>query len=112
MSREKDPARAYRPFDAKANGYVPGEGGAILIVEEFEYAKKRGAPHVYAEMLGYCATQDVYHHAKRAPDSRPYARAMRKAIHNAGISPQELDFIFADRAGDLVADPLQAHAIR
>ncbi len=112
MSREKDPALAYRPFDAKANGYVPGEGGAILIVEEFEYAKKRGAPHVYAEMLGYCATQDGYHHAKRAPDARQYARAMRQAIQNAGISPQEVDVIFADGAGDLEADALEAEAIR
>jgi len=112
MSREKDPALAYRPFDAKANGYVPGEGGAILIVEELEYAKKRGAPRLYAEILGYCATQDGYHHAKPAPDARQYARAMRQAIQNAGLSPKEVDVIFADAAGDLQADALEADAIR
>jgi minimal PKS chain-length factor (CLF/KS beta) len=112
MSREKDPALAYRPFDAKANGYVPGEGGAILILEELEYAKKRGAPQIYAEILGYCATQDGYHHSKRAPDARQYARAMRQAIEKAGTSPQDVDVIFADAAGDLEADALEAVAIR
>jgi minimal PKS chain-length factor (CLF/KS beta) len=112
MSREMEPALAYRPFDAKANGYVPGEGGAILILEEREHAKKRGAPHVYAEILGYCATQDGYHHAKHAPNARQYARAMQQAIQNAGISTQDVDVIFADAAGDLEADALEAEAIR
>jgi minimal PKS chain-length factor (CLF/KS beta) len=112
LSREKDPALAYRPFDAKANGYVPGEGGAILIVEELEHAKKRGAPHLYAEILGYCATQDGYHYGKHAPDARQYARAMRQAIQNARIAPKEVDVIFADAAGDLQADALEAEAIR
>ena len=49
---------AYRPFDARANGYVPGEGGAILLVEELEYAQKRGVPQIYGEIAGYAATHD------------------------------------------------------
>jgi minimal PKS chain-length factor (CLF/KS beta) len=112
LSRQTDPARAYRPFDASANGHVPGEGGAILVIEELEHAKKRGIPHIYGEILGYCATQDGYHYAKPAPDAQQYARAMQQAIQQAGISPQDIDVIFADGAGNLEADALEAEAIR
>jgi 3-oxoacyl-(acyl-carrier-protein) synthase len=112
LSQQKDPALAYRPFDENANGYVPGEGGAILIVEELEHAKKRGAPHIYGEILGYCTTQDGHHYAKPAPECRQYARAMREAIARAGITPNDVDVIFADAAGDLKGDALEAEAIR
>jgi len=112
LSGQQDPALAYRPFDAKANGYVPGEGGAILIVEDLEHAEKRGVPRIYAEILGYCATQDGYHYAKPATDPRQFARAMREAIQNAGITPEEVDVIFADAAGNLESDAVEARAIR
>ena len=112
LSRQQDPALAYRPFDAKANGYVPGEGGAILIVEDLEHAVKRGVSRVYAEILGYCATQDGYHYAKPANVPRQFARAMREAIQNAKITPEEVDVVFADAAGNLEADALEATAIR
>jgi 3-oxoacyl-(acyl-carrier-protein) synthase len=111
LSQQKDPALAYRPFDEKANGYVPGEGGAILIVEELEHAKKRGA-HIYGEIVGYCTTQDGYHYAKPAADGRQYARAMREALARGGISPNDVDVIFADAAGDPQGDALEAEAIR
>ena len=58
---EQDPDAAYRPFDARANGYVPGEGGAIILVEELERARERGAPQIYGEIAGYGATNDAYH---------------------------------------------------
>src|SRR5260370_37843734 len=82
------------------------------MVEEREHAKKRGAAHLYAEILGYCASQDGSHYGKHAPDARQYARAMRQAIQNAGIAPKDVDVIFADAAGDLQADALEAEAIR
>ncbi|MGZ4819744.1 MAG: ketosynthase chain-length factor [Terriglobales bacterium] len=112
LSKQSDPAMAYRPFDAKANGHVPGEGGAILLVEDLEHAQKRGAPHIYAEILGYCATQDGYHYAKPAPEAQQYARAMQQAIQKAGITPHDIDVIFADGAGTLEGDALEAEAIR
>jgi 3-oxoacyl-(acyl-carrier-protein) synthase len=112
MSKEKDPAAAYRPFDARANGYVPGEGGAILIVEELEYARQRGAPHIYGEIVGYGATNDAYHHSKPAPDARQFARAMSVALKTAGIGPDEVDAIFADAAGTPEGDALEAKAIK
>ena len=72
LSRERDPAAAYRPFDARANGYVPGEGGAILIVESGERVAERKPPRVYGEIAGYCATNDAHHGGDPAPDgSRP-----------------------------------------
>lgn len=112
LSQQPDPEMAYRPFDAKANGYVPGEGGAILVVEELEHARKRGAPHIYAEVLGYCATQDGYHYAKPATDAHQFARAMAQAIQRAGLTPHDIDVIFADGVGNLEADALEAEAIR
>ena len=112
LSKEKDPRRAYRPFDKEANGYVPGEGGAILIVEELEHAERRKAPHIYAEILGYCATQDAYHYAKNSPKGEQLTRAMRGAIHNAGITAEQVDVIFADAAGTPEGDAAEATAIR
>lgn len=112
LSTESDPAMAYRPFDAKANGYVPGEGGAIVVIEELEHAKKRGATHIYAEILGYSATQDAYHFAHPSPDGKQLARAMQQAIQNAGLRPEDIDVIFADGAGNLKGDAIEAGAIR
>lgn len=112
LSAQRDPAMAYRPFDAEANGHVPGEGGAILVIEDLEHAQKRGAPHIYAEILGYCATQDAYHYAQPAPDGRQLARAMQQSIQNAGLGPQDIDVIFADGAANLQGDALEAEAIR
>jgi minimal PKS chain-length factor (CLF/KS beta) len=112
LSEAKEPADAYRPFDARANGYVPGEGGAILLVEELEYARKRGAPQIYGEIAGYAATHDGYHYSKPAPDGRQYARAMSLALATAGVKPEEVDVIFADAFGTREHDALEAKAIK
>lgn len=112
LSSERDPAAAYRPFDARANGYVPGEGGAILMLETPERAKDRGAPQVYGEIAGYGATNDAYHFGKPAPDGRQYARAMRVALDDAGIGPEDVDVVFADGAGVREADAIEAAAIK
>lgn len=110
LSRQHDPAAAYRPFDAAANGYVPGEGGAILLVEDLEHAQQRGAP-IYGEITGHAATNDAYHYAKPAPDGRQFARAMALALERAGVGPEDVDVIFADAAGTPEGDALEARAI-
>jgi 3-oxoacyl-(acyl-carrier-protein) synthase len=111
LSTEEDPKAAYRPFDKAANGYVPGEGGAILLMESAESAGERGAPQVYGEVAGYGATNDAYHHSQPAPDGSQLARAIRIAIDDAGVDPEEVDVIFADAAGVPEADAAEAAAI-
>ncbi len=110
LSPSKD-AAGYRPFDARANGYVPGEGGAILLLEELEHARKRGA-RIYGEIAGHAATHDGYHHHKLAPDGRSFARAMTLALKDAKVTPDEVDVVFADGAGTRDGDALEAKAIR
>jgi len=112
LSTREDPVAAYRPFDAAANGYIPGEGGAILLVERLEYAQKRATPQIYGEIAGYGTTQDGYHHAKPAPDGRQFARAMSLALADAGIGPEDVDVIFADAAGTPERDQLEVKAIK
>jgi minimal PKS chain-length factor (CLF/KS beta) len=111
LSRARDPADAYRPFDARANGYVPGEGGAILTVESGDAAAERGAPNVYGEIAGYAATHDAYHHSRPDPDGVQYARAMSLALERAGVGPDDVDVVFADAAGTPEADAAEAKAI-
>ncbi len=112
LSHEQDPAAAYRPFDARANGYVPGEGGAILLVEDLERARERGAPRIYGEIAGYGATNDAYHWGRSDPDARQFARAMSVALENAGIGPDDVDAVFLDAAGIPEADAQEAKAIK
>jgi 3-oxoacyl-(acyl-carrier-protein) synthase len=111
LSAETDPSRAYRPFDRQANGYVPGEGGAMFLVEELSHAQPRGA-QIYAEILGHASTQDGYHHMHLAPDARQYARAMTLALRNSGVSPEEVDVIFADAAGTPEGDKQEVAALQ
>ena len=112
LSRERDPAAAYRPFDARANGYVSGEGGAILLLESAEAAEERGAPQVYAEVAGYGATNDAHHYSRPAPDGRQFARAIGIALDDAGIAPDDVDVVFADAAGIPEADAIEAQVIK
>src|SRR5205823_8518956 len=103
---------AYRPFDARANGYVMGEGGAILLTESLEHARGRGAPRIYAELAGYGATNDAYHHGRPDPDPRQYARAISLALENAGVAPGDVDVVFADAAGLPEDDALEVAALK
>ncbi|WP_018547664.1 ketosynthase chain-length factor [Streptomyces sp. LaPpAH-108] len=103
-----DPARAYLPFDADASGYVPGEGGAILIVEDAESARARGAERIYGEIAGYAATFDP------APGSgRPsaFGRAIELALAQAGLTPADISVVFADGAGVPELDQAEAEAL-
>jgi minimal PKS chain-length factor (CLF/KS beta) len=112
LSTEPEPSAAYRPFDAGANGYLPGEGGAILLVESLETAQRRDAPHIYGEIIGYGATNDAHHWARPAPDGTQFARAMSTALRNAGIGPGDVDAVVADASGVPEADALEVKAIR
>ena len=112
LSFASEPADAYRPFDARANGYVPGEGGAIILAESLERARERGAPQLYAELAGYGATNDAYHYGKPAPDGRQFARAISLALENAAVGPEDVDAIFADAAGLPEDDALETKAIK
>jgi len=112
LSSAADPAEAYRPFDARANGYVPGEGGAIVLAESLERARQRPSPQLYAEVAGYGATNDAYHYGKPAPDAREFGRAMSIALENAGVGPGDVDVIFADAAGVPEDDAIETKAIK
>ncbi|MGW0792638.1 ketosynthase chain-length factor [Streptomyces sp. NPDC002911] len=109
VSTEADPARAYQPFGARASGYVPGEGGALLVVEDEESALKRGVRDPYGELAGHASTFDP------APGSgRPPAleRAVTAALADAGVSPADVDVVFADGAGIAELDAVEAAALR
>jgi act minimal PKS chain-length factor (CLF/KS beta) len=108
VSREPDPALAYRPFDANADGYIPGEGGAILVMEDAEAARARGA-HLYGEVAGYASTFDPPPGSGRPPGLR---RTAELALADAGVGPDEVDVVFADAAGVPALDRAEAAAVR
>lgn len=108
MSGVDDPDRAYLPFSADATGYVGGEGGAILIVEEAEAARERGAAQVYGEIAGYAATLDPRPGSGRPPGLR---RAAEGALADAGIAAGDVDVVFADGAGVPDLDRAEADAL-
>ncbi|MFE9019447.1 beta-ketoacyl synthase N-terminal-like domain-containing protein [Streptomyces sp. NPDC007808] len=111
LSRETEPASAYRPFAPDSPGHVPGEGGAMVVVEDAEWAARRGAPAAYAEVLGTASTHDAHHPTEPAPDHRQLARAIREAVERSGLSPEGIDVVFADGAGDPLLDRREADAL-
>ncbi|MGP3922412.1 ketosynthase chain-length factor [Streptomyces sp. 8N616] len=108
LSEELRPDRAYVPFDPEASGYVPGEGGAILVVESRDDARARGAGRVYAELAGYAATFDPRPGSGRPPGLR---RAAELALADAEVAPAEIDVVFADGHGVPELDRQEAEAI-
>ncbi|WP_134668720.1 MULTISPECIES: ketosynthase chain-length factor [unclassified Amycolatopsis] len=106
LSTSSEPAKAYLPFDRSAAGYVPGEGGAVLVLEPADSARDRQPP--YAEIAGYASTFDPKPGSGRPPGLR---RAIELALTDAGISAAEVDVVFADAAGDLALDREEAEAI-
>jgi act minimal PKS chain-length factor (CLF/KS beta) len=107
VSEHPDPTRAYLPFDAAASGYLPGEGGAILIVEDADAARRRDA-RPYGEIAGYGSTFDPAPGSDREPGLR---RAIELALREAGVTPAEIDVVFADAAGVAELDRAEATAI-
>ncbi|GAB1644468.1 ketosynthase chain-length factor [Krasilnikovia sp. MM14-A1259] len=108
VSRATDPARAYLPFDAAAAGYVPGEGGAVLVLEDAAAARSRGVQAVHGEIAGYASTFDPPPGSERPPGLR---RAAELALADAGVSPAEVDVVFADALGVAGPDRAEAEAI-
>lgn len=109
--RNDDPTRASRPFDRDRDGFVMSEGAGILILEEYEHAKARGAK-IYAEMVGYGATGDAYHITSPAPGGEGGARALSMALKNAGLNPEEVDYINAHGTSTLLNDKFETAAIK
>jgi 3-oxoacyl-(acyl-carrier-protein) synthase len=106
-----DPASAYRPFDSERRGIVVAEGGAIVLLEELESARSRGA-HIYAEVCGFAQTSDAVHLQRFADDGEQYARAMRLALGQAGADPADVGYVSADGRAIEDADRAEARAIR
>lgn len=111
LSRSTDPDRASIPFDKERDGFVMGEGAGILILEELEHAKARGA-RIYAEVAGYGATGDAHHITSPAPDGEAAAKAMELAYTEAGLTPADIDYINAHGTSTPVNERYETIAIK
>jgi len=109
--RNDDPQGASRPFDATRNGFVMGEGAGILILEDLDFAKARGAK-ILAELVGYASTGDAYHITEPAPEGAGLVRAMRRALQKAGLSPDQVDYINAHGTSTPYNDRTETQAIK
>ena len=111
LSQEPDKTRASIPFDKERSGFVMGEGAGIILLEELEHAKKRGAK-IYAEVVGYGATSDAYHITSPAPDGEGGARAMVNAMKDAGIKPEDVTYINAHGTATPLNDKFETMAVK
>ncbi len=109
--RNDDPLHASRPFDKDRDGFVMSEGSGILILEELEHAKRRGA-NILAEMIGYGATGDAYHITSPAPGGEGAARAFNMALHNAGLNVEDVDYVNAHGTSTTLNDLYETQALK
>ena len=111
LSQQQDKTRASIPFDKERSGFVMGEGAGIILLEELEHAKKRGAK-IYAEIVGYGATSDAYHITSPAPDGEGGARAMINAMKDAGVNPEDVTYINAHGTATPLNDKYETMAVK
>ncbi len=110
-TRNDEPERASRPFDRDRDGFVFAEGAGILVLESLDHALARGA-RIYAEVLGHASSLDAYHIAQPDPEGRGAQRAMRWALEDAGIAPEEVDYINTHGTGTPLGDPIETFAVK
>ena len=109
--RNDDPTHASRPFDANRDGFVMGEGAAVIVLEELEHARRRGAT-IYAELAGYGATADAYHMTEPEPAGAGQARAMQLALADAAVKPADVGYINAHASSTGIGDQTETAAIK
>lgn len=109
--RNDDPAKASRPWDKDRDGFVLGEGAGVLILEEYEHAKKRGAK-IYGELIGFGMSADAYHMTAPDPDGTGFVSTMVNTIRDANINPEDIDYINAHGTSTPVGDVIEAMAIK
>ena len=110
-TRNDDPEKASRPWDAGRDGFVIGEGAGILILEDLEFAQRRDAP-ILAELVGYGMSGDAYHITQPAPEHEGGFRVMKNALHDAKLQPEDIGYVNAHGTSTPIGDVLEAHAIR
>ena len=111
LTKSEDKTRASIPFDKERSGFVMGEGAGVIVLEELEHAKKRGAK-IYAEMVGYGATSDAYHITSPAPGGEGGARAMKIAMEEAKVNPEEITYVNAHGTSTHLNDSYETQAIK
>jgi 3-oxoacyl-[acyl-carrier-protein] synthase II len=110
-TRNDEPQRASRPFDKDRDGFVIGEGAGIVILEEYETARRRGAT-IYAEIAGYGLSADAYHLTGQPEDANGAVRSMRMALRKAGIAPDQVDYVNAHGTSTPINDPTETRAVK